>query len=279
MVIPAETSFRGDADKAVGPPEAPVPQPPPAAPVTHVVAGGETVALIAARYGLETDALVALNQGLAGDPNRLFTGEVLALAPGAPSRLQPRQPVPTAPAGAAAGSGAPSGRGVLWTFDDCEAFRGQGNVARELQTLAAYGGQAIFFMTGDCYRSRPDLVAMIGQGGHPLGNHTSHHPALTALSAAAVEAEIRGGAPGRYFRPPYGLHSPTIDEIAARLGYTVLLWSADSGDTTPGVMTSCNAILANLRARVTAGSVVLMHMQNSNTPAALAAYLAGKPFC
>lgn len=184
------------------------------------------------------------------------------------------------PAAAAQPAAPASASGVLWTFDDCEAYAGQGNVDRYIQNLHAYGiSNSIFFMTGDCYRSRPDLVAKIHQAGFEIGNHTAHHPNLTTLPPAAVEAEIRGGPPGRYFRPPYGAHNATVDSITARLGYTTMMWTVDSGDTVPVTRLSCNAILANLRLHVRPGSIVLMHMHNANSPPAMAAYLAGRAAC
>jgi peptidoglycan/xylan/chitin deacetylase (PgdA/CDA1 family) len=186
------------------------------------------------------------------------------------------------PASAAPPAGtAPAASGVLWTFDDCEAFRGQGTVNRYIQNLHAYGiGRAIFFMTGDCFRSRPDLVATIRQSGFEIGNHTAHHRNLVLLAPAAVDAEVSGGPPGaRYFRPPYGAHNATVDSIVARHGLTVMMWTVDSGDTAPVTRLSCNAILARLGLGVRPGSIVLMHMHNAYSPSAMAAFLAGRAGC
>jgi peptidoglycan-N-acetylglucosamine deacetylase len=37
-----------------------------------------------------------------------------------------------------------------------------------------------------------------------------------------------------FFRPPYGVHNPGIDRVAADQGYTtVTLWSGDIGDSRP----------------------------------------------
>jgi peptidoglycan/xylan/chitin deacetylase (PgdA/CDA1 family) len=236
-------------------------------------------------HGLTLDTLVRLNPGLAANPDLILVGDVLALTEGAPSQLQPRPPPPLqlmpAPAVQGVGGGAPALGGVLWTFDDCEDFVGQGIVSRYIQTLRAFGiGYAIFFMTGDCFRSRPDLVAMITGSGYEIGNHTAHHPNLVFLSLAAVESEIRGGPPGaRYFRPPYGAHTAAIDSIVGRLGFTLMLWTTDSGDSSPATRGSCNAILATLRGGVRPGSIVLMHMYNPNSPTAMAAFLAGRASC
>jgi murein DD-endopeptidase MepM/ murein hydrolase activator NlpD len=55
-----------------------VPVGPGVMPETHVVGPGESLASIAGLYGLEPDALLALNN--LPDPNRLYVGQVLALA-------------------------------------------------------------------------------------------------------------------------------------------------------------------------------------------------------
>jgi LysM repeat protein len=53
------------------------------APAVHVVADGETLAIIAARYGVSIDAIVTLNA--LTDPDFIYVGEVLRI-PAAPSR-------------------------------------------------------------------------------------------------------------------------------------------------------------------------------------------------
>ena len=88
----------------------------------------------------------------------------------------------------------------------------------------------------------PLLRPMVDSGQIQMGNHTWSHPYLTRIGAAAVTDQIQrnktflqntygvDGTP--FFRPPYGVHDATTDNIAADLGYpTVTLWSGTVGDS------------------------------------------------
>lgn len=61
-----------------------------AQPTSHRVSSGETVSLIAEKFGLTVDLLIRLNPGLEVNVDQIFPGEVLSLAEGAASKLQPR---------------------------------------------------------------------------------------------------------------------------------------------------------------------------------------------
>ncbi len=94
-------------------PRAAAPAKPAAAPVNrqateHVVSRGESLSLIAERYGTSVDRLVALNQ--LDDPERLLVGTRLKLrgTPPAPQQARrPAAPTTTAPAPAPAAAAAP----------------------------------------------------------------------------------------------------------------------------------------------------------------------------
>jgi peptidoglycan/xylan/chitin deacetylase (PgdA/CDA1 family) len=85
---------------------------------------------------------------------------------------------------------------------------------------------------------------MADSGQVQMANHTWSHPYLNKISLGAVHDQIQrnadflrniygtDGTP--YFRPPYGVHDPDIDRVAADLGYTtVTLWSGTVGDSLP----------------------------------------------
>lgn len=178
----------------------------------------------------------------------------------------------------------PADGSITWTFDDCETALGQGIVARYVQTLQAHQvKKAVFFMTGNCYYSRPDLVALITKAGYEIGNHTKDHADLSRLSANQIANEIAGGPPGtRLFRPPYGAgvkNSALLSQIRAR-GLTLMMWNASGGDSgTEGLKRSCDRILEDLVHTVRPGGVVLLHMFNPNSPSALEMYLEGAVHC
>ncbi len=85
---------------------------------------------------------------------------------------------------------------------------------------------------------------MVESGQIQVANHTWSHPYLNRISLSAVRNQIQrnadflrstygtDGTP--YFRPPYGVHTPDTDRVAADLGYsTVTLWSGTIGDSLP----------------------------------------------
>ncbi len=88
------------------------------------------------------------------------------------------------------------------------------------------------------------LRPLVDSGQIQMANHTWSHPHLNRISLTAVRDQIQhnadflrntyGGDGTPYFRPPYGVHTPDTDRVAADLGYTtVTLWSGTVGDSLP----------------------------------------------
>jgi hypothetical protein len=171
-------------------------------------------------------------------------------------------------------------QGTLFTFDDCEARPGQGTTANYLGVLKKHHIlRAIFFLTGNCYTTRPDMVRMIRDGGYTIGNHTRTHADLTRLSVSAIDEQIEGGPASTVFRPPYGAHNAIVDARVAAHHLQTMMWSSSGGDSGGGVARTCDRILEDLVHTVKPGSIVLLHLFNSNSPAALDAYLSGRQDC
>ena len=87
------------------------------------------------------------------------------------------------------------------------------------------------------------LRPLVESGQIQLGNHTWSHPDLTTVSQRQIVDELTrndrflkttyGIDAAPYFRPPYGKHNPTVDAVAADLGYTAnTLWSGSLSDST-----------------------------------------------
>jgi peptidoglycan/xylan/chitin deacetylase (PgdA/CDA1 family) len=171
-------------------------------------------------------------------------------------------------------------QGALFTFDDCEARPGQGTTANYINVLKAHHvSKAIFFLTGNCYVSRPDIVRMVRDAGYTIGNHTRAHADLTRLSVAGIDEQIEGGPASTVFRPPYGAHNAVIDARVAAHHLQNMMWSASGGDSGGGVARTCDRILEDLLNTIKPGSIVLLHLFNTQSPAALDAYLAGRKDC
>jgi len=143
-------------------------------------------------------------------------------------------------------------------------------VAAFAQFCRDTGTRLTFFVNGD-NRSWTDNVAtirpMVDSGQIQVGNHTWSHPYLNRLSLGAVQDQIQrnadflrntygtDGTP--FFRPPYGVHTPDTDRVAADLGYTtVTLWSGTVGDSRPE--TAAN-LVANAERSFAPQQIVLAH--------------------
>ena len=182
---------------------------------------------------------------LAVDPEGLLSvfgtaAQSAAVAPSDPG-LTPPEPrpaqTPTAvtPPPDTAGVDCQEERCVALTFDDGPV---QGT-ADLLDTMAAKGARATFFVVGSNAAAQPDLLARMVAEGHAVGNHTEDHPDLSKLDAEAVRSEIEQvndivedatGQRAVLLRPPYGATNDTVDGVAADLGMTQILWNVDPED-------------------------------------------------
>ncbi len=147
------------------------------------------------------------------------------------------------------------------TFDD-----GPGPYTEQLlETLRHYNAKATFFVIGRNAAIYENTLRHILSAGHQIGNHTWHHPDLTKLDAAAIEAEIvetnsavhmaTGQAP-TIVRPPYGAINQSVLAELGRLGMASIFWSVDTRD-----WADRNSAIVCQRAVEGArpGSIILLH--------------------
>lgn len=125
---------------------------------------------------------------------------------------------------------------IALTFDDGPNDPWTG---RLLDILAHHQVRATFFFIGRFARQRPDLVRMVRQAGHLVGNHTYTHPVLLFQKPSKVREELAAcnsaledalGEPIRYFRPPHGARRPDVLAAARELNLTPVLWTAMGHD-------------------------------------------------
>jgi peptidoglycan-N-acetylglucosamine deacetylase len=126
---------------------------------------------------------------------------------------------------------------------------------------------ATFFLIGRDAEQWPELTHRIVQDGDEVADHTYSHPDLDREPDDAVRAEILQGRDALWklthdpsvrtlMRPPHGRYTERTLEIAQSLGYSVVLWTDDSGDwrtLTPA------EIERHLLAHATAPEIVLLH--------------------
>ncbi|MFG1479294.1 polysaccharide deacetylase family protein [Xanthobacter sp. V4C-4] len=126
---------------------------------------------------------------------------------------------------------------IALTFDDGPNAE---TTPRLLAILKARGIKATFFVLGNMAAKHPDVLKMIADDGHEIGNHSWSHPQLTRVPMAVVDKqvgetsalieEVTGKKP-RYLRPPYGSMKPALrDHIEDSFGLTIVNWSVDPLD-------------------------------------------------
>jgi peptidoglycan/xylan/chitin deacetylase (PgdA/CDA1 family) len=157
-----------------------------------------------------------------------------------------------------------SARGVALTFDDGPHPTW---TPRILETLAAHGAKATFFVIGRKAEANPALVRAILDAGHAVGLHAYEHDRLFALRGGqrvredlargmAVLEGITGTRP-TLFRPPIGHTNPTIARVADALDLTVVGWTVSGHD---GVASArVDHVVARVRRDLRDGIIVALH--------------------
>ena len=158
------------------------------------------------------------------------------------------------------------------TFD---AGYENGNTGRILDVLKRHNAPGAFFLVGNFARDNADLVRRMAEEGHIVGNHTMHHPDMSAISdMESFQKELQGveelyeKATGKkidkYYRPPRGEFSEENLRMAKELGYKTVFWSLAYVDWKQDDQPSHEQAFEKLIPRTHPGAVVLLH-QTSRT--------------
>lgn len=139
-----------------------------------------------------------------------------------------------------------------------------------LDILDQHHAHATFFCVGEQAARYPDLCREIVRRGHAVENHSQHHRHTFSLlgprdfrreieAAQNTLSQITGRHPV-FFRAPAGLRNPLLAPVLARLGLTLVSWSARGYDTRIGDAERVrNALLRELHA----GAILLLHDGNA----------------
>ncbi|MCM1045723.1 MAG: polysaccharide deacetylase family protein [Candidatus Gastranaerophilales bacterium] len=106
--------------------------------------------------------------------------------------------------------------------------------------------------------------------GHTVGNHTYHHPDMSAISdqaafqkemddVASLFQEITGQELASYYRPPQGKYSTQNLQMAQELGYSTFFWSLAYVDWNQDSQPSHEEAFEKLTSRIHPGAIVLLH--------------------
>jgi len=156
------------------------------------------------------------------------------------------------------------GQMVALTFDDGPVL---GTTTLVLDTLAAQGARATFFVIGRRALEHPELVLRMVRDGHTVGVHgMDHHRGYAFLSPASVARDLEqaisavtaAGAPRpRWFRPPIGQASPRTFRGARQVGLEIVGWTFRGRD---GLRTArAETLLLRFERALAPGAIVLLH--------------------
>ena len=139
-----------------------------------------------------------------------------------------------------------------------------------LDALKQHNAPAAFFVVGNMVESAPDLIRRMAAEGHIVGNHTFHHPDMSAISDPAVfqreleelrtlYQETVGEEMPLYYRPPQGKYSEENLKQAHALGYRTVFWSLAYVDWYVDDQPTAEEAYAKLLPRIHDGAIVLLH--------------------
>ena len=157
---------------------------------------------------------------------------------------------------------------VIYLTFDCGYENGY--TASILDTLKKHNAPAAFFVVGNMIESAPDLIRRMVAEGHIVGNHTYHHPDMSAISDQAsfqkelesLEAlfqETTGQTMSKYYRPPQGKYNVENLRQAKALGYKTILWSLAYVDWYVDDQPTPEQAYSKLLPRIHDGAIVLLH--------------------
>lgn len=157
---------------------------------------------------------------------------------------------------------------VIYLTFDCGYENGY--TGQILDALKKHNAPAAFFVVGHMVQSAPDLVRRMAEEGHIVGNHTFHHPDMSAISdQAAFQSELEeletiyhettGQDLPRFYRPPQGKYSAENLKQAQALGYKTVLWSLAYVDWYVDDQPTAEQAYAKLLPRIHNGAIVLLH--------------------
>ena len=157
---------------------------------------------------------------------------------------------------------------VIYLTFDCGYENG--NTEAILDALKKHNAPATFFVVGHFLESAPEIAKRMVAEGHTVGNHTYHHPDMSAISdltsfqkemddVATLFWETTGQEMAKYYRPPQGKYSTENLKMAKELGYKTFFWSLAYVDWNVDDQPTKEEAFDKLLSRIHPGAIVLLH--------------------
>ena len=179
--------------------------------------------------------------------------------------------------------GDPAEKVIYLTFD---AGYENGCTEKILDVLKAHNAPAAFFLCGNYLEKNADLVRRMAAEGHTVGNHTMHHPDMSAISdpdkfqmeleeLSQLYQQLVDKPMESYYRPPQGKYSEENLAQARQMGYKTVLWSLAYADWDNENQPDPEQAVEKLNSRIHNGAVVLLHSTSKTNAQILDRLLTG----
>ena len=156
---------------------------------------------------------------------------------------------------------------IYLTFD---AGYENGYTESILDTLQKHQVPACFFLVGNYLETSPAIVKRMVAEGHNVGNHTMHHPDMSAIGTEEafkqeltdlenLYKEVTGQEMQKIYRPPQGKYSESNLDMASSMGYKTVFWSLAYVDWYESDQPTKEEAFEKLIPRVHPGAVILLH--------------------
>jgi len=155
---------------------------------------------------------------------------------------------------------------VLLTFDDGPKDRAI--LEQMLDALDNHQAKAVFFVNGYRAVKQPELLELIHERGHTIGNHSWDHIDLKKENEETVRDQIGRvqqlveetiGETPKMFRPPFGSGGDYVRGIAEEFGLLYTTWSNGSLDWDSSTKNKPDAVIENVLDQLHSGANILMH--------------------
>lgn len=154
-----------------------------------------------------------------------------------------------------------------------------GYTKKILKTLKKNNIKAIFFVTEQYIKEKPEIVKQMKEEGHLVGNHTCNHPRLYDCSVKKIKKEIKGcaktmkkltGYDMDYFcRPPEGAYSERVLKVLQDMGYATVFWSLAYYDYEPSDEPGADLVVSKFKKYHFPGMMPLVHVISKSNRDAL----------
>jgi peptidoglycan-N-acetylglucosamine deacetylase len=152
-----------------------------------------------------------------------------------------------------------------------------------LDTLAAHGTRATFFLQGRWVESEPGVARSIARAGHLIGSHSFYHAHMDLFSDDGFRADVDkaerairehvGTDPRPWLRFPFGSAADDASRVGLlrSLGYRHVGWNVEAKEWLTRATACRVAALVEGGAKAHGdGAIVLLHTWPRPVPAALA---------